>query len=49
VEKLVERGERVEPPLAGDVPQFCWAAVFDLDAGAGHEILDSLGDEDVAW
>jgi hypothetical protein len=41
-------GEGVEAPLVRDSFQFVVASVFELKAGAGHEIFDGARDEHLA-
>ena len=38
----------IQPPAVGDAPQLVLATVLEREAGAGDEILDRLGDEDLA-
>src|SRR5213592_1101869 len=42
------RVDGIEPPLARDALQLVRAPVFELDPGAGDEILDRRGDEHLA-
>src|SRR4029079_18197107 len=46
-ERLTRNSEQV--PLAGDALEIVHAALFELDARSGNEVLDGPRDEYLAW
>ncbi len=39
----------MEPPWIGDALERVFASVYELKAGAGHEIADRARDKNLAW